>query len=157
MIFIRFLVLFTSIASAQSQYPKDYFRLPLDIPMQLSGNFGELRPNHFHAGFDFKTNQKEGLNVYAAAEGYVSRIKISTVGYGKAIYITHPNGFTTVYGHLQKANGKIQDKILELQYSEKSYEIEAYFKPNDLPIKKGDIIAISGNTGGSEEIGRAHV
>ena len=150
MIFIRFLVLFTSIASAQSQYPKDYFRLPLDIPMQLSGNFGELRPNHFHAGFDFKTNQKEGLNVYAAAEGYVSRIKISTVGYGKAIYITHPNGFTTVYGHLQKANGKIQDKILELQYSEKSYEIEAYFKPNDLPIKKGDIIAISGNTGGSE-------
>jgi hypothetical protein len=150
MIFFRFLVLFASIVSAQSHYPKDYFRLPLDIPIQLSGNFGELRPNHFHAGFDFKTNQQEGLNVYAAADGYVSRIKISTNGYGKAIYITHPNGFSTVYGHLQKANGKIQDKILELQYSEKSYEIEAYFKPDELPVKKGDVIAISGNTGGSD-------
>ncbi len=147
---LHILLLFASIVSAQNQYPKDYFRLPLDIPMQLSGNFGELRPNHFHAGFDFKTNQKEGLNVYAAADGYVSRIKISTVGYGKAIYITHSNGFTTVYGHLQKASGKIQDKILELQYSEKNYEVEAYFKPDELLVKKGDIIAISGNTGGSE-------
>jgi len=118
--------------------------------MQLSGNFGELRPNHFHAGFDFKTNQKEGLNVYAAADGYVSRIKVSTAGYGKAIYITHPNGFTTVYGHLQKASGAIQDKIIELQYAAKSYEIETYFKPNELPVAKGQIIAISGNTGGSE-------
>ena len=148
--FLRFLVLLASIVSAQSPYPRDYFRLPLDIPMQLSGNFGELRPNHFHAGFDFKTNQQEGFNVYAAADGYVSRIKISTAGYGKAIYITHSNGFTTVYGHLQCANGAIQDKILELQYSEKSYEIESYFKPNELPVKKGDVIAISGNTGGSE-------
>ena len=65
--------------------PKDYFRSPLDIPMQLSGNFGEFRPNHFHAGFDFKTMQKEGLNIYAVADGYVSRIKISTVGNGKTI------------------------------------------------------------------------
>jgi hypothetical protein len=138
------------ITQAQSQYPKDYFRLPLDIPMQLSGNFGELRPNHFHAGFDFKTNQREGLNVYAAADGYISRIKISTAGYGKAIYITHPNGYTTVYGHLQKAIGKIQDKIIELQYADKSYEIEAFFKPDELTVKKGDIIALSGNTGGSE-------
>ena len=134
----------------QNQYPKDFFTLPLEIPMELSGNFGELRPNHFHAGFDFKTNQREGLNVHTAAEGYVSRIKISTVGYGKAIYITHPNGYTTVYGHLQKAIGAIQDKIEELQYSGKSYEIEAFFKPNELPIKKGQIIALSGNTGGSE-------
>ena len=118
--------------------------------MQLSGNFGELRPNHFHAGFDFKTNQREGLNVYAAGDGYVSRVKISTVGYGKAIYITHPNGYTTVYGHLQKAIGKIQDRIIESQYNEKSYEIEAFFKPDELPVKKGDIIALSGNTGGSE-------
>lgn len=150
---MKFLYLFLLIVSStfsQKQYPKDYFRSPLDIPMQLSGNFGELRPNHFHAGFDFKTNQKEGLNVYAAADGYISRIKISTVGYGKAIYITHPNGFTTVYGHLQKAVGKIQNKIIELQYAEKNYEIEAYFKPNDLPVAKGELIALSGNTGGSE-------
>jgi murein DD-endopeptidase MepM/ murein hydrolase activator NlpD len=148
--FLRILLLSATIASAQNQYPKNYFRPPLDIPMQLSGNFGELRPNHFHAGFDFKTNQKEGLNVFAAADGYVSRIKVSTAGYGKAIYITHPNGYTTVYGHLQKATGAIQDKIIDLQYAAKSYEIEAYFKPNELPVTKGDVIAISGNTGGSE-------
>ena len=96
-----YFLLFYAIAVAQNNYPTAYFSPPLDIPMQLSGNFGELRPNHFHAGFDFKTNQKEGLNVYASADGYVSRIKISTVGYGKAIYITHPNGYTTVYGHLK--------------------------------------------------------
>ncbi len=148
--FIPITLLFTLLSFAQKQFPKDDFRLPLDIPMQLSGNFGELRPNHFHAGFDFKTNQREGLNVYAAGDGYISRIKISTVGYGKAIYITHPNGYTTVYGHLQKAVGKIQNKIIELQYAEKTYEIEAFFKANELPVKKGDIIAISGNTGGSE-------
>lgn len=148
--FLNFLLLFATFVSAQNQYPKDFFRSPLDIPMQLSGNFGELRPNHFHAGFDFKTNQREGLNVYASADGYVSRIKISTAGYGKAIYITHSNGFTTVYGHLQKAVGSIQDKIIALQYAEKTYEIEAFFKPDELPIKKGEIIALSGNTGGSE-------
>ncbi|WP_395043775.1 M23 family metallopeptidase [Flavobacterium sp.] len=148
--FIPITLLFALLSFAQKQFPKDEFRLPLDIPMQLSGNFGELRPNHFHAGFDFKTNQREGLNIYAVGDGYVSRIKISTVGYGKAIYITHPNGYTTVYGHLQKAVGKIQNKIIELQYAEKAYEIEAFFKANELPVKKGDVIAISGNTGGSE-------
>ena len=142
--------LISLVCLGQNQHPKDFFSVPLEIPMQLSGNFGELRPNHFHAGFDFKTNQREGLNIHAAADGYVSRIKISTAGYGKAIYITHPNGYTTVYGHLQKAIGTIQDKIEELQYSGKSSEIEAFFKPNELPIKKGQIIALSGNTGGSE-------
>src|SRR3954471_14813708 len=90
-----FLIFSTPIFS-QTNYPKD-FRSPLDIPMQLSGNFGELRPNHFHAGLDFKTQQKEGFPVYAVGDGYISRIKISTYGYGKAIYITHPNGYTTVY------------------------------------------------------------
>jgi len=118
--------------------------------MKLSGNFGELRPNHFHAGFDFKTNQKEGLNVYAVADGYVSRIKISTSGYGKAIYITHPNGFTTVYGHLKTALDSIQNRILQEQYKEQTYEVELFLKPNELPIKKGDVIALSGNTGSSE-------
>jgi murein DD-endopeptidase MepM/ murein hydrolase activator NlpD len=148
--YIPLILLFSIFSLAQNEYPKDYFRSPLDIPLQLSGNFGELRPNHFHAGFDFKTNQKEGLNVYAVADGYISRIKVSTAGYGKAIYITHPNGYTSVYGHLQKAVGTIQDKIIALQYAEKSYEIEAFFKPGELVVKKGDIIALSGNTGGSE-------
>lgn len=148
--FLLFLLLFLSLSFAQVKISENYFRLPLDIPMQLSGNFAELRPNHFHAGFDFKTNQHEGLNVYAAADGYVSRIKISTVGYGKAIYVTHANGYTTVYGHLQKAVGFIEDRIIENQYALKSYEIETFFKSDDLVVKKGDVIAISGNTGGSE-------
>lgn len=135
---------------AQNNFPKNYFRPPLDISMQLSGNFGELRPNHFHAGFDFKTQQKEGLKVYAAAEGYVSRIKISPFGNGKTIYITHPNGFTSVYAHLQKAVGSIQDFITKTHYKEQAFEIEMYLKPGELPIKKGEWIAISGNTGASE-------
>lgn len=135
---------------AQADFPKDYFRSPLDIPMQLSGNFGELRPNHFHAGFDLKTLQKEGLNVYAVADGYVSRIKISTFGNGKAIYITHPNGFTSVYGHLLRATDSIEDFIKKTHYKEQSFEIEMYLKPGQLVVKKGQRIALSGNTGASE-------
>ena len=134
----------------QTKYPTDYFRSPLDIPLQLSGNFGELRPNHFHSGFDFKTKKIEGLNVYAAADGFVSRIKISASGYGKAIYITHPNGYTTVYGHLQSGVGQIEKAIKNEHYKAKSFEIDTYFKPTDLVVKKGDIIALSGNTGGSD-------
>ncbi len=139
---------FSSLLSAQD-YPKDYFKSPLDIPLFLSGNFGELRKNHFHAGLDFKTLQKEGLNVYAAADGYVSRIKISSFGYGKAIYITHPNGFTTVYGHLQKAVSQIEDFIKTNHYLLQSYEMDLQLKPDQLTVKQGDIIAISGNSGGS--------
>jgi hypothetical protein len=145
-----FYLLCCSTLFAQNNFPKDYFSPPLDIPMQLSGNFGELRPNHFHAGFDFKTQQKEGLKVHASAEGYVSRIKISTFGNGKTIYITHPNGYTTVYAHLQKAVGPIQDFITTTHYKEQSFEIEMYLKPGEIPIKKGEWIAVSGNTGASE-------
>ncbi|RUT68937.1 M23 family peptidase [Flavobacterium cupreum] len=141
---------FCNFIFAQTQYPKDYFRPPLDIPMQLSGNFGELRPNHFHAGFDLKTNQREGLNVYAVADGYVSRIKMSTFGNGKCIYITHPNGYTSVYGHLQIAVGPIQDYVHKAQYAEQSFEIELFPKPEELPVTKGQVIGLSGNTGSSE-------
>ncbi|REG94072.1 M23 family metallopeptidase [Flavobacterium aquicola] len=148
--FSIFLLLLTTTLFAQTEYPKDYFRSPLDIPLKLSGNFGELRPNHFHAGFDMKTLQKEGLNVYAVADGYVSRIKISTFGNGKTIYIDHPNGFTSVYGHLQKATDSIESYIKKTHYKEQSFEIEMYFKPNQMPVKKGQLIALSGNTGASE-------
>ena len=148
--FLIFYFLFSWSLVAQTLYPKDYFSPPLDIPMQLSGNFGELRPNHFHAGFDFKTQQKEGLKVYASADGYVSRIKISTFGNGKTIYINHPNGYTTVYAHLQKAVGPIQDFISQTHYKEQAFEIEMYLKPGEIPIKKGELIALSGNTGASE-------
>ncbi|MFV8367642.1 M23 family metallopeptidase [Flavobacterium sp. XS1P27] len=145
-----FFLFFCTSVFAQADYPKDYFRPPLDIPMQLSGNFGELRPNHFHAGFDLRTQQKEGLKVYAVADGYVSRIKISTFGNGKTIYINHPNGFTSVYGHLKMANGEIENYIKKTHYKEQSFEIEMFFKPNEMVVKKGEIIAFSGNTGASE-------
>jgi hypothetical protein len=145
-----FFLFFCSSIFAQVDYPKDYFRSPLDIPIQLSGNFGELRPNHFHAGFDFKTMQKEGLAVYAVADGYVSRIKISTFGNGKTIYITHSNGYTSVYAHLQRANDSIEEFIKKAHYTEQSFEIERYLKPGELVVKKGQVIAFSGNTGASE-------
>lgn len=145
---VFFLFLGTTVFS-QVDYPKDYFRSPLDIPMQLSGNFGELRPNHFHAGFDIRTQQKEGLKVYAVADGYVSRIKISTFGNGKTIYINHPNGYTSVYGHLKMANGEIENYIKKTHYKEQSFEIEMFFKPDEMVVKKDEIIAFSGNSGAS--------
>jgi murein DD-endopeptidase MepM/ murein hydrolase activator NlpD len=148
--FSFFLLVLTTTLFAQTDYPKNYFCPPLDIPLQLSGNFGELRPNHFHAGFDMKTLQREGINVYAVADGYVSRIKISTFGNGKTIYIDHPNGFTSVYGHLQKATDSIESFIKKTHYKEKSFEIEMYFKPNEMPVQKGQLIALSGNSGASE-------
>lgn len=146
---LTFLLLSATVFS-QNNYPKDYFSSPLEIPTQLSGNFGELRPNHFHAGFDYKTQKKEGLNVRSAAEGYVSRIKISTFGYGKAIYISHPNGYTTVYGHLSSLSPKIDTYLKAEQYKLKSYEVDLYLKPTDILISKSEIIALSGNTGGSD-------
>jgi murein DD-endopeptidase MepM/ murein hydrolase activator NlpD len=145
-----FFLFFSLFSFGQNQYPKVYFRSPLDIPLQLSGNFGELRPNHFHSGFDFKTQKKEGLKVYAAADGYISRIKISEIGYGKAIYISHPNGYTTVYGHLQSGFDEVEKYIKKEQYKAKSFEIDITLNPNDLVVKKGDIVAVSGNTGGSD-------
>lgn len=148
--FIWLFCCYSALVLGQNQYPKDYFRSPLDIPLQLSGNFGELRPNHFHSGFDFKTQKKEGFNVYAVADGYISRIKIAENGYGKAIYINHPNGYTTVYGHLQSGFGEIEKLIKREQYKAKSFEIDVAFSSNDFLVKKGDVIAVSGNTGGSD-------
>lgn len=141
-------LLFINCIYAQEQYPKDFIS-PLKIDLDLSGNFGELRSNHFHSGIDIKTQKKEGLEVVAVADGYVSRIKISTYGYGKAIYITHPNGYTTVYGHLQKASGAIEDYIKKHQYEKRSFEIELFPTAKELPVKQGDVIALSGNSGGS--------
>ncbi|WP_321540762.1 M23 family metallopeptidase [Flavobacterium piscinae] len=134
---------------SQNQYPKEDFIPPLDIPLSLSGTFGELRSNHFHSGIDFRTQQKEGLNVIAVADGFVSRIKISTFGYGKAIYITHPNGYTSVYGHLLKTSPKIDAYLKKQHYALESFEIDIFPKPEDLIVKQGEIIALSGNTGGS--------
>lgn len=129
--------------------PQDYFINPLDINLRLSGSFGELRSNHFHSGLDIKTNQVTGLPVYAVANGYVSRIKIQTYGYGKALYITHPNGYVSVYAHLSKFSPRIEAYVKKLQYAKETYEIELF--PNDLELRldQGEVVAYSGNTGGS--------
>jgi len=145
-----FLILFIAqLSFSQAEYPQDYFRNPIDIPLVLAGNFAELRSNHFHSGLDIKTQNREGLNVYAAAQGYVSRIKVSHFGYGKALYITHPNGYTTVYAHLKKYSPKIEAYIKQLQYQKESFEVEVFPSPEELSIAKDEIIAFSGNTGGS--------
>ena len=134
---------------AQNSYPSDYFRNPLDIPLRLAGTFGELRNNHFHAGIDIKTNRRIGLPVYATADGYVSRIKVAVWGYGKVIYINHPNGFTTVYAHLNKFGDGIQEYVKNIQYEKKSYETgNIFLKENQIKVTKGQIIAYSGRTGG---------
>ena len=135
--------------STNPSYPTNYFSVPLDIPLYLAGTFAELRSNHFHAGLDIKTNQKEGLDVTTSAAGYVSRIKISTWGYGKALYITHPNGYTSVYAHLKKFNDRIESYIKKRQYKKESFEIQVFPSASELPISKDEIIALSGNTGGS--------
>lgn len=138
------------VVTAHGQHiPTDYFENPLEIPLILSGSFGELRSNHFHSGLDIKTQQREGIPIYAPADGYVSRIKVAHYGYGKALYIKHPNGYSTVYAHLQQYAGDIQAYIKEQQYKKESFEIELYPSADRLPVKKGDIIGYTGNSGSS--------
>ncbi|HMC01278.1 MAG TPA: M23 family metallopeptidase [Flavobacteriaceae bacterium] len=135
--------------NAQNVYPQDYFQNPLDVTLVLSGTFAELRANHFHSGLDIKTQQRVGLNVYACADGYVSRIKVSHFGYGKALYITHPNGYTTVYAHLQKFTPEIEAYVKKQQYQKETYEIELFPNIQDLLVEKGEVVAYSGSSGGS--------
>jgi hypothetical protein len=133
-----------------ASYPKGYFRNPLTIPMRLAGNFGELRPNHYHMGLDIKTNARENLPVYAAADGYIGRIKIEPFGFGRAIYIVHPNGFTTVYAHLNNFNPTLEKWVKDQQYQQQSWKVFLELPADLFPVKKGDFLAYSGNTGGSQ-------
>lgn len=130
-------------------YGKAGFGPPLDIPLVLAGNFAEIRPNHFHGGIDIKTESVEGKQIYSIAKGYVSRIKISTRGYGKALYIDHPNGYTSVYGHLQRYSDRIEEYLKKQQYKKETFEIELYPSRHELIVDSGEVIAFSGNTGGS--------
>ena len=139
----------TLFVNAQNNYPQDYFGSPLEVPLILAGNFGEMRSNHFHSGLDIKTQQREGLRVIAPADGFVSRIKVAHFGYGKALYITHPNGYTTVYGHLQNFSPEIEAYVKKQQYEQESFEVEFFPNAGILPITKGSLIAYTGNTGGS--------
>lgn len=125
------------------------YHWPLGIDPVLSANFGELRPNHFHMGIDFKTNGKTGYKIYSIEDGFVSRIKVSTYGYGKVVYIDHPDGITSVYAHCIEFKGEIDSLVKLTQEKEQNFEVEIFPEKEALRVKKGDVIAISGNTGGS--------
>lgn len=121
---------------------------PLDIPLVLSGNFGELRADHFHTGLDFKTQGKEGFPVLAATDGVIARVKISPFGYGKALYLSGPRGLTTVYAHLQRFAPAIDQWALDQQYSQERFELDAWPRQSFV-FQQGDTIGWSGNSGGS--------
>ena len=144
-LFILFLISFNSICQTNSLNSSH----PLNIPLIISGTFGELRANHFHAGLDIKTNGKEGYQVKSFYGGYIDRIRVSTSGYGKALYIKHPNGLTSVYAHLSKFSSKIESFVKSHQYKKEVFEIQLFPKDNEIKVKAGEIIGLSGNTGGS--------
>lgn len=142
---------FTALAQMPADVPADYFLFPIKPGQQnfLSGTMGEIRPNHFHGGIDIKTGGEIGWPVYAAADGYVSRYKASTYGYGNVVYLTHPNGLVTVYGHLERFAEPIAGYMLRKQYEYQTYELELKPEKDIFKFRKGDIIAYGGNTGGS--------
>jgi murein DD-endopeptidase MepM/ murein hydrolase activator NlpD len=122
---------------------------PLDIPLYLSGNFGELRSDHFHAGLDIKTQGITGLPVKAVKAGFISRISVGPSGFGRAVYIIHPDGTTTVYGHLDRFASQIESAVRDSQYIRESFSVNLIFSASDFPVRQGEVIAYSGNTGSS--------
>lgn len=150
---LSLILLLSSLANSQelqsNKYPQNYFMRPLDLPPIIAGNFGELRTNHFHSGLDLKTNQREGYPVYASADGYISRIRVQIGGGGNALYINHPNGYTTVYMHLKSFNDRISQILNAYQYRVQKFDVDFPLLSVEIPVKKGEIIALSGNTGSS--------
>jgi len=137
------------ISVAQKSHPTGYFRSPIDFTPSLSGTFAEIRTGHFHSGIDYRTQSVEGKPIYAAADGFVSRIRVSPVGFGKALYIEHPNGYTTVYAHLRNFRSDIQQYVISEQYDRESFDVDLYPEPATIRVKKGEVIAFSGNSGSS--------
>lgn len=147
---VLFVLFFTRTGHTQQKsYPRNYFRHPLDIRMELVANFGEIRTNHWHMGLDIRTQQRENLPVYAAAEGYVSRVSVEPGGFGQAIYINHPNGYTTLYAHLNAFYPALASYVKQQQYDQESWRVNLTLPPGMFPVRKGQFIARSGNTGGS--------
>ncbi len=134
----------------EKNYPQGYFTWPVNATKALAANFGELRPNHYHMGLDCKTDKKQNLQVYAAADGYIAKIKIEPFGFGRAIYINHPNGLTTLYAHLNDFFPELEQYVKEQQYKLKSWQVFLDVPPSLFTVKKGQFIAYSGNTGGSQ-------
>ncbi len=143
-------LIFSATQSQKSRFPQGYFISPLATQLAVSGNFGEIRSNHFHSGIDFRTGGVVGEPVYAVADGYVSRIKVSGYGGGKIVYITHPNGFKSVYMHLNNFCGRTAEWVSNYQYSNRKCEFDIDIDKDAIPVKKGEQIANSGNSGSSE-------
>jgi murein DD-endopeptidase MepM/ murein hydrolase activator NlpD len=136
-------------SNAQDPAKKAGYINPMEIPLDLSGNFMEPRSNHFHSGLDMRTQGREGVPVRAVADGWVSRIKISPWGYGKAVYIDHPDGHTSVYGHLQQLKGPVGKACIDAQYRMKDFSIDWTPEKGAVQVKQGEVIGLSGNTGSS--------
>ena len=149
--FIISLIFVTGLVSSQTpHYPKGYFRWPLNLKPEIVANLGELRTNHWHMGLDIRTDQKENQQVYAAADGYIAKIRIEAFGFGRVIFINHPNGLTTAYAHLNDFFPELENYVTEEQYRKQSWAVELDFSPKQFPVSKGSFIAWSGNTGGSQ-------
>lgn len=146
-----FLVLLLISGLSAQEIQKGIFRSPVKPGGRnfLSGNFSELRPNHFHTGLDYKFGGAEGEPIYAAADGWIHRIKISSFGYGNVIYLKHPTGHITLYGHLRNFNPKLTEWMRQKMYEAQQNELEVFPAPGELPVKKGELIANGGNTGSS--------
>jgi murein DD-endopeptidase MepM/ murein hydrolase activator NlpD len=145
---------FSSLSFAQffpaKNYPKGYFIYPVEARIGLAANFGELRANHYHMGLDCRTDRAENKIVKAAAEGYIARVSVAPFGFGRAIYINHPNGLTTLYGHLNEFYPALEKYVKEQQYKLESWQVSLIIPAGLFPVKKGQFIAYSGNTGGSQ-------
>jgi len=137
------------IPAGEEKYPKHYFRSPVDFPISLSGSFGEIRQNHFHSGIDIRTGGVEGKPVFAVADGYISRVFVSPTGFGKALYINHPNGYTSVYGHVKSFAGTVAGWVKNQQYKLESFALDKELTQGTIKVKKGELIAYSGNSGSS--------
>lgn len=123
------------------------FGAPFDFPLYLSGNFGELRTNHFHGGLDFKTQGVVGKPLLAIADGYISKVTVTAGGYGNALYITHDNGYTSVHGHLDRFLPEIARRVREKQYRTQSFVVTLEFGPEEFQVRQGEVVAYAGNSG----------
>jgi len=151
MLIIKILVLGLLWGSTPDDPEKErhLFISPVKIPLALSANFGELRPDHFHSGIDIKTQGVTGKEIVAAADGYVYRISVTPGGFGKALYLRHPSGYSTVYGHLDSFIPDIDEYVKTQQYDRKSFSISLFPPKEKFTFKQGDLIAYSGNSGSS--------
>lgn len=143
------LALFLFGSANPDPYPDDYFASPLEIPLLLSGSFAEMRSNHFHGGLDIKTQGHAGFPVNAAADGWISRIAVAPGGYGNALYVSHPNGYMTVYAHLDRFAEPMASFIKDLQYEQESFAVQSFPDRDQFRVRQGQQIAWSGNSGSS--------